>query len=100
MKYYLIIIGYNKVTDADEPIKPAVFEKYDDANKAFHASLYQNIDNGTNSEYLCMVVNQLGNVEKMERWIEEKPKKEENQTPTTPGETPVTPEEPSEGGEE
>ena len=90
MKYYLIRIGHNKTTDADEPIKPAVFEKYDDANKSYHASLYQNIDNGTYDEYLCMIVNQIGNVEKVERWEEIKPEPEPTPEPTP------EPEEPSE----
>lgn len=96
MKYYLIRVAYNKVDDVEELIKPAAFNTYDEANKSFHAAMYQNINDGVHSKFLCMVVNEFGNVEKMERWEEPV---QETETTTNP-ETPVTPEEPSEGGEE
>ena len=98
MKYYLIRIAFNKEQNVEELLKPAAFNTYDEANKSFHAAMYQNINDGTHSKFLCMVVNEFGNVEKMERW--EETVQEETTTNTETPVTPETPEEPSEGGEE
>lgn len=71
MRYYLVTITYNKVADAEDRPQPKGFNTIDEACKAFHLYLTQNIKGATVGWCLAIIFNEYGNVEYMERWQEE-----------------------------
>lgn len=68
MRYYVFKIFYNKVAQAeDRPVNKG-FDTLDDALKEYHSYLASNINAETCGWVLCMIINEHGKVEKMERW--------------------------------
>lgn len=82
MRYYVIRIAYNKVAQAEDRPSPIGYDSFDEAKKAFHSYLAQNIMGDTIGWYLCMVINKEGRTLLQEKWEGAwMPEPEENSEP-------------------
>lgn len=83
MRYYLFKIYYNKNVQAEDRPQPAGYDTLDEAKKAFHSFMTQSILADTCGWCLCMIINQYGKVELMERWETKVTNTEEVEETTT-----------------
>ena len=67
-RFYVIRIAYNKVAQAEDRPQPVGFDTFDEAKKAFHSYLSQNILQETIAWYLCMIIDQNGRTLLDEKW--------------------------------
>ena len=67
-RYYVFKIFYNKVASAEDRPQPKAFDGLDAAKKEYHSFMTQSILSETCGWCLCMIVNEYGKVEVMERW--------------------------------
>ena len=70
MRYYLVKIAYNKVAGAEDRPQPSAYDTLDEALKAFHSFMTQNILGSTIGWCMAMITTPYGTVEKVERWEE------------------------------
>ena len=68
MRYYVFKVFYNKVAHAEDRPANKGFDTLDAALKEFHSYLASNIEAETCGWVLCMIINEYGKVEQMERW--------------------------------
>ncbi len=68
MRYYLVKIAFNKNAGSEDRPAPAAYDTFDDANKAFHSFMYQSINGSTIGWALAVIIDDLGNVHKVEKW--------------------------------
>lgn len=70
MRYYLVRIAYNKQAQAEDRPQPTAYNTWDEALKAFHSFMTQNILGSTIGWCMAMITTPYGTVEKVERWEE------------------------------
>ena len=84
MRYYLVKIAYNKVAGAEDRPQPSAYDTLDEALKAFHSFMTQNILGSTIGWCMAMITTPYGTVEKVERWEEHvEPEPEETEEEAT-----------------
>lgn len=70
MRYYLVKIAFNKVAGQEDRPQPVGYDTLDEALKAFHSFMTQNILGSTIGWCMAMITTPYGTVEKVERWEE------------------------------
>ena len=68
MRYYLITIQYNMVTQAENRTVPKAYDNLDDAIAEFHTQMGKDMKNETLGWALSMVINSDGGIHKNEKW--------------------------------
>lgn len=68
MRFYVFKVFYNKVAQAEDRPQPKGFNSIDEALKEYHSFMQQSILGETTGWCLCMIVNEYGKVEVIERW--------------------------------
>ena len=70
MRYYLVKITFNKVAQAEDRPQPTGYDTLDEALKALHSYMYQNILGETIGWCQGLIINSNAGVERVERWEE------------------------------
>lgn len=71
MRYYVLAIQHNMEKDEENRTAPKAFNTLNDAIKAFHKQLADDMGNATLDWSLCMIINSDCGIYKSEKWVRE-----------------------------